>query len=98
MQQIDDEARWYEAWLDTPLSVDRERQRKARVPDDLLDAVGVHLKSRDTAGPLGFPSHFGVLAKYTDDEVIVRSKFTSKNHKCIWIGTPRQYVSMWTVD
>ena len=98
MKQLKDDQVHSETWLDTPFGVLDHQQKAAQCPDDLLNAPGVHLKSKESRSRNGMPRFFGKLTSYTDEEVVVISKIGSEGHKCVWKGTPSEYRAMWRVD
>jgi hypothetical protein len=92
------------SWLDTPFGVPPEQVAQAHKlgdPDHLLDAPGVHLKSRELDAT-GFPAMYGKLASFDEskDQAVVISKPDCLNDdlKCIWVGTIAEYQRMWRVD
>ena len=99
MERIDDEAKWQEAFLDTPLGLPENRVDQAHAAGDpnlLLDVPGTCLKSREKDGP--WPKHCGVLVRYSENEVVVRGHGSIVSPKCLWVGTADEYRRMWEVD
>lgn len=99
MKATQDKALWTSAWMDTPLSRPLTRVKVAKVPDDLLDVPGTHLKLREVEW-----SHqkFGTLVSYSEQWVVVRSSddfgLTPGYENTVWTGTAEEYRQMWTVD
>jgi hypothetical protein len=99
-----DETRWYQARLDTPLGgPDPLRVAEAHRrndPDVLLDCPGTCLKSRKREGAHGFPTHHGILVAYdaARDHVLVRGHGDLVSPRCVWEGTVADYRATWEVD
>ena len=104
MKASHDTTDYHNAHMDTPFGPDPGRRAVATHPDDLLDAPGVHLKSREREK--GWPKFYGILVKHggrplewTDAEVVVRSvNDGGMSKRTVWTGTVREYLAMWMVD
>lgn len=89
MVRVENPSYWKAAYASCQLPA----LRRVEHPDDLLDTVGVHLKSvfQDNEW-----KYFGILVQYKDDEVVVIGSAASPN--LVWTGTVEQYEQMWCVD
>lgn len=92
MTRIEDVARWYEAYLDTPW-----RTGGSASPEAAMRMPGCCVKSKQLESPGVFPREFGLLVEFTDVRVLVRSH-DDREPRCIWTGTQSEYFSMWECD
>lgn len=104
MLQLENDALWYEAYLDTPLIVPQDRVAEAhrrRDPNVLRDVAGVCVKSRER-DPVrgGFPARTGklVLHDASRDYVVVRGYGDAVSPRFVWAGTVAEYDAAWEVD
>jgi hypothetical protein len=107
MKLIEDETQWYQAYLDTPFSIPKDRvdaAHQACDPNMLLDVPGVCVRSKEReAKSPSFPKHHGKLVKYDAEarhveQVVVRGHGTPVSPRAIWVGSIASYRDMWEVD
>lgn len=92
-----DNARWFEAWLDTPLAA----PQGCRTPEEATRRPGCAVRSRERdPSSVVFSVHYGKLVTFDEvaDRVLVRGHDSEASPRFVWEGTIREYLTLWECD
>lgn len=94
---VQDDVRWYSAYLDTPFGISPSRSA-----EEAMRKPGCAVQSReiDCDNPHGFPKHHGKLVTFDEsaDRVVVRGHNSPVSPRFLWEGTVREYLALWECD